>query len=209
MTLKQFRVKSGLSQNELANISGVNLRSLQDYEQGHKLLSSAKGETLLRLGRTLGVSIEELLGSECGGIEIPDDNYNRKLMEHRIRVYENALCESKKILHFPLVIKDEFVDMSRIYPTKQRIIKNIIDNVRDEQRVDSIVLFGSSITMRCNRDSDVDLAVSLYDPSVSIKNDISELIQESCDYGADIIWMDRITPKDRIYADIMEGLKIV
>lgn len=54
MNLKQMREKAGLKQAELAQISGVNLRSLQDYEQGHKSLYSAKGETLLRMSITLG-----------------------------------------------------------------------------------------------------------------------------------------------------------
>lgn len=42
-------------------MSGVNFRSLQDYEQGHKQLTSASGDILLRLSTVLACSVEELL----------------------------------------------------------------------------------------------------------------------------------------------------
>ncbi len=61
MTLKELRLKKNLTQRELAIKSGVNFRSLQDYEQGHKSLLSANGDTLLRLSTTLGCSFEDLL----------------------------------------------------------------------------------------------------------------------------------------------------
>lgn len=41
--------------------TGINFRSLQDYEQGHKKLTSANGDILLRLSTVLGCSAEELL----------------------------------------------------------------------------------------------------------------------------------------------------
>ncbi len=60
-TLKQIRQNMGISQSELAEISGVNLRSLQDYEQGRKTLFSASGEMLYRLSFALNCSINDLL----------------------------------------------------------------------------------------------------------------------------------------------------
>ena len=50
-----------MTRRELAQRSGVNFRSIQDYEQGHKRISSAGGETLLRLATALGCPIEALL----------------------------------------------------------------------------------------------------------------------------------------------------
>lgn len=64
MGLREIRRSRNLTQRELAQISGVNFRSLQDYEQGHKQLSSANGDTLLRLSTVLGCSVEELLLSD-------------------------------------------------------------------------------------------------------------------------------------------------
>ncbi len=44
----------------LAKQAGINCRSLQDYEQWHKKLSSANRDTLSCLSTVLGCSIEEL-----------------------------------------------------------------------------------------------------------------------------------------------------
>jgi len=59
--LKQIRESRGLSRKEVAVRSGINFRSLQDYEQGHKCISDAKAETVYRLSLTLGCGMEELL----------------------------------------------------------------------------------------------------------------------------------------------------
>ena len=61
-TLKALRTNAGLSQSELAKKSGVNLRTIQGYESGNRDLYKAAGETLLQLARSLGCSIEDLLG---------------------------------------------------------------------------------------------------------------------------------------------------
>lgn len=63
-SLKIIREKKGLSRKEVSERSGVNLRSLQDYEQGHKDIASAKGETLYRLSLALGCTMEALLDIE-------------------------------------------------------------------------------------------------------------------------------------------------
>ena len=66
----------GLSQRELAALTGINYRSLQDYEQGHKRLASANGETLLRLSLALGCTIPELLLQDelPAGASIQEEN---------------------------------------------------------------------------------------------------------------------------------------
>lgn len=61
MGLKEIRKNRNMSQSELAAMCGINYRSLQDYEQGHKKLTSANGDILLRLSTVLGCSIAELL----------------------------------------------------------------------------------------------------------------------------------------------------
>ncbi len=208
MNLKEMREKSGLKQTELAAISGINLRSLQDYEQGHKSLNSAKGETLLRLSVALGYSVEEIL---CGDtIRVDYDTINQKGLERRILAYEKSLWQKKhQEVHFPVIFPDEKVDMSRIYPTKQAKVKSIVETLRGDERVERVRIFGSSISMACHKDSDIDLAVGLLTASREIKNAVSEKIQLACDWGADIIWMDRLTEADRIYSDIMKGVILI
>ena len=64
MGLREIRKSRNMSQSELANMCGINYRSLQDYEQGHKKLLSANGDILLRLTTVLGCTLSELLMSD-------------------------------------------------------------------------------------------------------------------------------------------------
>ena len=59
--LKTIRENRGLSQSELAAQSGVNLRSIQMYEQKVNNIDKAQGQTLYKLSRILGCSVEDLL----------------------------------------------------------------------------------------------------------------------------------------------------
>ena len=61
MGLREIRCSRNLSQRELSKLSGVNFRSLQDYEQGHKQLASASYDVLFRLSTVLGCTMEELV----------------------------------------------------------------------------------------------------------------------------------------------------
>ena len=59
--LQQQRKAVGYSQRVLAEKSGVNLRTLQQYESGDKDINKAAVTTLLLLSRTLGCRMEDLL----------------------------------------------------------------------------------------------------------------------------------------------------
>ncbi len=59
--LKQIREARGLSQNELAKISGVKKRSIQLYEQKVNDIDKAQAQALYKLARALGCNIEDLL----------------------------------------------------------------------------------------------------------------------------------------------------
>lgn len=59
--LKRIRTAYGCSQSELANRSGVSLRSIQMYEQRYKDINKAQSGFLASISRTLGCRIEDLL----------------------------------------------------------------------------------------------------------------------------------------------------
>lgn len=59
--LKENRERAELTQKELSERSGVNLRTIQDYEQGRKSINKAQGLSLHRLANALNITIEELL----------------------------------------------------------------------------------------------------------------------------------------------------
>ena len=60
-TFKRLRKYAGLSQKELADKTGVPLRTIQQYEQGQKNIAHARTEVVVRLSRALYCNIEELL----------------------------------------------------------------------------------------------------------------------------------------------------
>ena len=59
--LKLLRESRGLSQTELAKRSGVSLRSIQMYEQRVNDIDKAQAQTVYKLSRVIGCSIEDLL----------------------------------------------------------------------------------------------------------------------------------------------------
>ncbi|MCQ2085611.1 MAG: helix-turn-helix domain-containing protein [archaeon] len=71
--LKTMREICGLSQSELANRSGVKLRTIQSYEQNHSNINKAQVNTIARLAYVLDCSIEDLLDDPLWARElIPD-----------------------------------------------------------------------------------------------------------------------------------------
>lgn len=59
--LKRIRTAYGYSQRGLAEMSGVSLRSIQMYEQRNKDINKAQSESLHRLAKALGCTMEDLL----------------------------------------------------------------------------------------------------------------------------------------------------
>lgn len=61
MSLKELREKKKLSQSQLAEKSGVNVRMIQHYEQGVKDISRAQLKTAIALADALKVHPKKLL----------------------------------------------------------------------------------------------------------------------------------------------------
>ena len=59
--LRRIRTAYGCTQSELAKRSGVSLRSIQMYEQRNKDINKASVETIYRLAKILGCTIEDLI----------------------------------------------------------------------------------------------------------------------------------------------------
>ena len=59
--LKRIRAIYGFTQAELAERSGVSLRSIQMYEQRNKNINKASEDTMYRLAKVLGCTMEDLI----------------------------------------------------------------------------------------------------------------------------------------------------
>lgn len=62
--LKSMREKRGLSQSQLAEKSGVDVRMIQHYEQGQKNINHAMVITVLKLAEALHCDIKDILNEE-------------------------------------------------------------------------------------------------------------------------------------------------
>jgi transcriptional regulator with XRE-family HTH domain len=61
MTLKELRIKKGLTQAELAEQTGLSIRLIQKYEQNAQDLNRVYAITIYRLAKTLDCRYEDLL----------------------------------------------------------------------------------------------------------------------------------------------------
>ena len=59
--LKCIRMAKGYSQKQLAELSGVSLRSIQMYEQRRKDINKAQSDSLYHLAKSLDCKMEDLL----------------------------------------------------------------------------------------------------------------------------------------------------
>ena len=59
--LKFYREEKGLSQSQLAKLSGVSLRNIQAYEQGSRDINEAQCIKVIQLAEALGCDIYDII----------------------------------------------------------------------------------------------------------------------------------------------------
>lgn len=59
--LKEMRQAKGLSQSQLAEKTGINVRTLQHYEQGSKIFDNARIDTILKCCIALNCKLEDVI----------------------------------------------------------------------------------------------------------------------------------------------------
>ena len=62
--LKEMRQSRGLSQSQLAEKTGINIRTLQHYEQGSKNFDHARIDTILRVCIALGCKLDDIIENQ-------------------------------------------------------------------------------------------------------------------------------------------------
>lgn len=64
MNLKTIRESRGITRQQLSELSGVNVRMIERYEQGERDINGAKLKTLLKLCKTLGCELKDIVDDE-------------------------------------------------------------------------------------------------------------------------------------------------
>ena len=59
--LKDMRTRRGMTQAQLADAAGVNIRLVQDYEQGHKDINRAAAITVYQIAQALRCAVEDII----------------------------------------------------------------------------------------------------------------------------------------------------
>lgn len=118
---------------------------------------------------------------------------------------------SKYRFKFIQTVDSDFKDITFIYPSKQPVVNELYKRFRDNRFVDTMYIFGSVTDIRCNVSSDIDVAVRLYPDynTKEVRNRVSELIQCICEWNADVIWINDLKYDERLYHEIMGGVRIV
>lgn len=64
--IKNLRRGNGMSQSELADVTGISVRMIQNYEQGKNDINMAQAVTVWRLAKALHCEVEDIL-------DLPED----------------------------------------------------------------------------------------------------------------------------------------
>lgn len=91
MKLKEYRIKNNYTQSELAKILGISQRSVSNYESG---ASDPDIETLIKMSRTFGTSIDNLVGNVRNESYIDLSIYSKKkqlLIKEVINAFDDEL----------------------------------------------------------------------------------------------------------------------
>lgn len=62
--LKEMRQAAGLSQSQLAEKTGINVRTLQHYEQGSKVFDHARIDTILKVCLALNCKLKDIVENQ-------------------------------------------------------------------------------------------------------------------------------------------------
>lgn len=187
--LKKYLQEKKISIYKLSEISNVPYTTLNELINGKKNIKDCKIKTVESIASSLNLSIEALLAM---------------LNEKKIVLSDSWEKNKEKIFYFPVIVKNDNYDCSRIHPLKQKKVNEIYNSVKNNKKIKKVIIFGSSVNIRCNQKSDIDIAIKLKDEyyNKENKNIISEKIQEICDYNSDIIWLNSIDDSSQLYRNI-------
>ena len=105
--------------------------------------------------------------------------------------------DTLQMTNFPVVVETDCKNIHRIYPLKQRTVAKLYEIASNYQVIRKIYVFGSSVTGKCNIDSDLDICIDA-DTSDGMKiYHMQKEVGDICDWNCDIV----------MYCNIGERLK--
>lgn len=133
-----------------------------------------------------------------------DENGNYK------HYYWEQWCEDNLFL-YPVLPDCQGLpfEIARIYPLKQREVRDVYNYLSKNKFVKGVWVFGSSANMKCTIDSDLDLAIETVDSCTpEERGKISVALPSTCKNGCDIIWWDTVKYGSKLYGQIRKGVRL-
>ena len=94
-------------------------------------------------------------------------------------------------------------DLSVVYPLQQRNVVAVYELLRCDPHIKGVTVFGSSVSQKCNINSDLDLLIDVGDIGWEYRTAISSQINQVVSTPIDIIWADRLPKNSELYRDIL------
>lgn len=94
-------------------------------------------------------------------------------------------------------------DLSMVYPLQQRNVVAVYELLMDNPHIKGVTVFGSSVSQKCNINSDLDLLIDVGDIGWEYRTEISTQVGQVVSTPIDIIWADRLPKNSNLYRDIL------
>lgn len=116
----------------------------------------------------------------------------------RIGIMRNSIKTSDH-RKWKICIDNPFMNCEYIHPLQQKRVAQLIEHLKNDNNINMIIIFGSSVTSRCHTDSDVDIYCDI--------NEKKRVINKYLDFPYDLI--TNFSVDDILYNEICEKGVIV
>lgn len=164
--IKNARIKSGMTQAELANILGIPYQSISQWERG---LRNPKYDTLQKIATALDTPIDSLFSEESQA------QYDkRETLGNRIKRLRKAANLTQKQFAKKLGVS---VDTIQQYESGKRVPQiNMIEKISDSLNIESIELFTGKPQEKLDREAEQEVQKAWEDLEEVFWGEFSEIL---------------------------------
>lgn len=187
--IRKILHEKNMSIYKLSEVSKVPYTTLNELINGKKSVQDCKIKTIECIAVALNITIENLL----------------HILNHKSVTLSTSWEDNKnKHFYFPVIIENKNYECAKIHPLKQKLVNKIYNYISTNNIIEKVIIFGSSTNIRCNKISDIDMAIKLKDDLFTKinQNTISEDIQKICEYNCDIVWLNNLDKDTKLYNNI-------
>ena len=76
----------------------------------------------------------------------------------------------RQMWDFPVVDNINFPNVNRIHPLMQRNVAKLYNELKSDENIERVILYGSALDFRCNSNSDIDLYIEKYNTDLKVKS---------------------------------------